>query len=67
VASLKAGTLRVLVAQDPAAIGREAVDQLAAAFEGKSVQKSIGTNMVAITKANMDDPSVSKYFYKSGC
>ncbi|NUR01741.1 MAG: substrate-binding domain-containing protein [Streptomyces sp.] len=67
VASLKAGTLQVLVAQDPAAIGREAVDQLAAAFDGKSAQKSIGTNMVAITKANMNDPSVSKYFYKSGC
>jgi len=67
VASLKAGTLQVLVAQDPASIGREAVDQLAAAFEGKSAQKSIGTNMVAITNANMNDPSVSKYFYKSGC
>jgi len=67
VASLKAGTLQVLVAQDPASIGREAVDQLAAAFEGKSARKSIGTNMVAITKANMNDPTVSKYFYKAGC
>jgi ribose transport system substrate-binding protein len=67
VASLKAGTLQVLVAQDPGAIGKEAVDQLAAAFEGKSVQKSIGTNMVAITKANMNQPEISKYFYKAGC
>ncbi len=67
IASLKAGTLQVLVAQDPAAIGKEAVDQLADAFEGNSVQKSIGTNMVAITKANMNQPEVSKYFYKSGC
>ncbi|WP_327432729.1 ABC transporter substrate-binding protein [Streptomyces sp. NBC_01236] len=67
IAALKAGTLQVLVAQDPAAIGKEAVDQLAAAFEGKTVSKSVGTNMVAITKANMNEPAVSKYFYKSGC
>ncbi|MFJ9711098.1 ABC transporter substrate-binding protein [Streptomyces sp. NPDC101234] len=67
VAALKANTLQVLVAQDPAAIGRQAVDQLANAFEGKSVSKSIGTDMVAITKDNMGDPSVSKYFYKSQC
>lgn len=67
VAALKAGTVQVLVAQDPAAIGTEAVDQLAAAFGGKPVDKSIGTDMVAITKANMNDPTVSKYFYKSGC
>ncbi|MGW2963145.1 ABC transporter substrate-binding protein [Streptomyces sp. NPDC001220] len=67
VAALKAGTLQVLVAQDPAAIGRQAVDQLADSFEGKSVSKTIGTNMVAITKDNMNDPSVSKYFYKSQC
>ncbi|MGW5653433.1 ABC transporter substrate-binding protein [Streptomyces humi] len=67
VAALKAGTLQVLVAQDPAGIGRQAVDQLADAFEGKSVSKSIGTDMVAITKDNMNDASVSKYFYKSQC
>ncbi|MER6121270.1 ABC transporter substrate-binding protein [Streptomyces sp. NPDC001795] len=67
IAALKAGTLQVLVAQDPAAIGRQAVDQLAAAFDGKTVEKSIGTDMVAITKDNMNDSAVSKYFYKSGC
>ncbi|MGW7410660.1 ABC transporter substrate-binding protein [Streptomyces sp. NPDC054833] len=67
VEALKAGTVQVLVAQDPAAIGRQAVDQLAAAFEGKKVEKSVGTSMVAITKANMNDPAVSKYFYKSSC
>lgn len=67
VAALKDGTLQVLVAQDPASIGKEAVDQLAAVFDGKPVDKSIGTNMVAITPANMNDAAVSKYFYKSGC
>lgn len=67
VAALKAGTLQVLVAQDPAAIGKDAVDQLAASFDGKSVTKSAGTSMVAITKANMNDAAVSKYFYTSHC
>ncbi|MCW7944443.1 sugar ABC transporter substrate-binding protein [Streptomyces hygroscopicus] len=67
VAALKDGTLQVLVAQDPASIGKGAVDQLAAVFDGKPVDKSIGTNMVAITPANMNDAGVSKYFYKSGC
>jgi len=67
VAALKAGTLQVLVAQDPASIGTQAIDQLVDAFNGKKATAQIGTNMVAITKSNMDDPSVSKYFYKSAC
>jgi ribose transport system substrate-binding protein len=67
VAALKAGTLQVLVAQDPAAIGTQGVDQLVDALDKKPVTKQIGTNMVAITQANMNDPSVSKYFYKSSC
>ncbi|MCX5208409.1 ABC transporter substrate-binding protein [Kitasatospora sp. NBC_00240] len=67
IAALKAGTLQVLVAQDPASIGTQAIDQLAAAFDGKPVQKQIGTTMVAITKDNMDDPQVIKYAYKSDC
>lgn len=67
ITALKNGTLQVLVAQDPAAIGTEAVDQLAAAFAGKSVQASIGTTMVAITKDNLNDPQVAKYVYKASC
>ncbi|PYC79458.1 sugar ABC transporter substrate-binding protein [Streptomyces tateyamensis] len=67
ITALKAGTLQVLVAQDPAAIGTQAVDQLAAAFAGQPVQAQIGTTMVAITKDNIDDPKVSKYAYKAGC
>jgi ABC-type sugar transport system substrate-binding protein len=67
VTALKNGTLDVLVAQDPAQIGAEGVDQALAAIEGKPVQSSIGTTMVAITRATMNDPSMSKYFYKSAC
>ena len=67
VTALKANTIQVLVAQDPAAIGTEAVDQLVDAFQGKPVTASIGTTMVAITAQNMDDPSVAKYLYKGAC
>ncbi|MFC1440678.1 ABC transporter substrate-binding protein [Streptacidiphilus sp. N1-10] len=67
VTALKANTIQVLVAQDPAAIGTQAVDQLVAAFDGKPVTASIGTTMVAITQQNMNDPAVSKYFYKAAC
>ncbi|WP_042364127.1 ABC transporter substrate-binding protein [Streptacidiphilus neutrinimicus] len=67
ITALKNGTLQVLVAQDPAAIGTEAVDQLAASFAGKPVQASLGTTMVAITKDNLNDPQVAKYVYKAAC
>jgi ABC-type sugar transport system substrate-binding protein len=67
ITALQAGTVQVLVAQDPAAIGTQGVDQLAAAFAGKPVTGQIGTTMVAITQQNMNDPAVSKYFYKGAC
>ncbi|NUR27096.1 MAG: substrate-binding domain-containing protein [Catenulispora sp.] len=67
VQALTNGTLQVLVAQDPAAIGAQGVDQAVAAIGGKAVTAQIGTTMVAITKDNMGDPGVSKYFYKGSC
>ncbi|WP_329493370.1 ABC transporter substrate-binding protein [Kitasatospora herbaricolor] len=67
VTALKSGTLDILVAQDPAGIGAQGVDQAIAAIEKKQVSAQIGTTMVAITKANMDDPAVSKYIYKDAC
>ena len=67
VAALKSGTLDILVAQDPAGIGTQGVDQALAAIEKKQVTAQVGTTMVAITKANMDDPAVSKYIYKAAC
>jgi ribose transport system substrate-binding protein len=67
VAALNKGTLQVLVAQDPAAIGREAVDQLVDAWAGKPVEQQLGTSMVAITKSNINDPMVAKYLYKASC
>lgn len=67
ITALQNGTLDVLVAQDPGGIGTQGVDQALAAIEGRKVTAQIGTPMVAITKANMTDPAIAKYFYKSAC
>lgn len=67
ITSLTNGTLDVLVAQDPGAIGRQGVDQALAAIDRKKVTAHIGTDMVAITKANMDQPDIKKYYYQAAC
>ncbi|GAA4885380.1 hypothetical protein [Kitasatospora terrestris] len=53
--------------QDPAGIGVQGVDQALAAIGRKPVTARIGTTMVAITKANIDDPAVAKYVYRAAC
>jgi ribose transport system substrate-binding protein len=65
VADLKSGVLQVLVAQDPATIGSDGVQQAYNALTGKPVTAHIGTDLVAITQQNMDQES--RYFYKSTC
>jgi ribose transport system substrate-binding protein len=67
VQDLQNGTVQVLIAQDPASIGAQGVQQAVAAIQGKTVQANIGTTLVAITTQNMSDPGVSKYFYKGSC
>ncbi|WP_031512311.1 ABC transporter substrate-binding protein [Streptomyces sp. NRRL F-5123] len=67
ITSLTSGTLDVLVAQDPGAIGRQGVDQALAAIDKKQVTAHIGTDMVAITKANMNQPGIRKYYYQAAC
>ena len=66
VQDLKDGSFQALIAQDPATIGKDGVDQaLAALGQGGTVTRNIATDLVSITKDNMDQNS--KYFYKSGC
>jgi ribose transport system substrate-binding protein len=65
VSDLKAGILQVLVAQDPATIGADGIQQAYNALTGKPVTPRIATDLVAITQQNMT--SESRYFYKSSC
>jgi len=64
---LKNNTIQLAVAQDPYLEGQDAVQQALNAANGKTVTKTIGTPLVAITKANVNSPSVQKYIYKSSC
>jgi ribose transport system substrate-binding protein len=67
VDDLKSGVVQALIAQKPAEIGADGVDQAMNALDGKSVTKKIGTGFVVVTKTNMNDPNVSKFLYKSSC
>ena len=64
---LKNNTIQLAVAQDPYLEGQDAVQQALNAANGKAVTKNIGTPLVAITRANVNSPSVQKYIYKSSC
>lgn len=65
VDGLRKGEYQGLIAQDPAAIGTQGVDQAVAALEGKPVTRTITAGLHPITKADMD--ANSQYFYKQQC
>ena len=65
VQDLNNDVVQALIAQQPAKIGADGIDQAVNALSGKPVQGQIGTDLVAITKENMS--SQSQYFYKSSC
>jgi ribose transport system substrate-binding protein len=61
VTDLKAGQFQALIAQEPATIGKDGVDQAVNAINGQPVTKTIPTDLVSITQANMD--SNQQFFY----
>jgi ribose transport system substrate-binding protein len=65
VEDLKAGTVQALIAQRPAEIGKDGVEQALNALQGKPVQKQIGTDFAVITKDNLS--SNQDALYKSTC
>jgi ribose transport system substrate-binding protein len=67
IKQLEAGDVQALVAQKPYDIGQQGVEQALNALGGKSVTKEIQTESLIVTKANMAQPDVSKYIYKSNC
>jgi ribose transport system substrate-binding protein len=65
VADLKAGTVQALIAQKPAEIGADGVQQAYNALAGKPITKKIGTGFVSLTKDNLaENPDVP---YKASC
>jgi ribose transport system substrate-binding protein len=65
VQDLKAGLAQALIAQQPAEIGKQGVDQALAALQGKPTTKKIGTGFTVITKDNLDQNQSA--LYKSTC
>ncbi|WP_410674587.1 ABC transporter substrate-binding protein [Amycolatopsis sp. cmx-4-68] len=65
VEGLKNGQYQALIAQDPASIGTQGVQQAVAAIEGKPVTRNLTAQLHSITKADMD--ANSQYFYKQSC
>jgi ribose transport system substrate-binding protein len=65
VQDLKAGTVQALIAQRPAEIGKDGVEQALNALEGKPVQKQIGTDFAVITQDNLAQNQDA--LYKSTC
>jgi ribose transport system substrate-binding protein len=65
VEDLKAGTVQALIAQRPAEIGKDGVEQALAALQGKPTTKEIGTDFAVITKDNLD--ANQDALYKSTC
>ena len=64
---MKAGTIQLAIAQEPALEGKDAVDQAVNALEGKSVTANIATPLIAVTAQNMNSASVKPYIYVGSC
>jgi ribose transport system substrate-binding protein len=67
VKQLQDGVVQALIAQDPATIGADGVEQAVAAVKGQPVQSAIGTGSKIVTKDNLNDPDVQKVLYKPNC
>jgi ribose transport system substrate-binding protein len=65
VEDLKSGLVQALIAQRPAEIGKDGVEQALNALQGKPTTKQIGTAFSVITKDNLD--SSQDALYKSSC
>ncbi|MFD2419463.1 ABC transporter substrate-binding protein [Amycolatopsis pigmentata] len=65
VNGLRSGEYQALIAQDPAAIGQQGVDQAVNALEHKPVTAKLTAGLHSITRADMD--ANAQYFYKQSC
>ena len=64
IASLKDGTVNMVLAQKPFDMGYMAVEAAMADLNGvTSFPKHVTTGFAVITPENMNDPEISKYFY----
>ncbi len=67
IRQLKQGLVQSLIAQRPYQIGVDGVDAIANALTGRSVEHSVTTGTVTITKDNVQEPEIQKALYKLKC
>ena len=65
VQDLKQGVVQALIAQQPAEIGKQGVEQAIAALEGQPTKPKIATGFSVITKRNLSEQQDA--VYKSSC
>jgi ribose transport system substrate-binding protein len=67
VEQLEEGLVQALIAQKPADIGRQGVEQAVNAIEGRPVKEKITTGYVTVRKNQLDDPKIQDALYKPSC
>jgi ribose transport system substrate-binding protein len=67
VKQLEEGLVQALIAQKPADIGRQGIEQAVNALEDKPVKEKITTGYVTVEKDTLDDPKVKEALYKPRC
>jgi ribose transport system substrate-binding protein len=67
VEQLEEGLVQALIAQKPADIGQQGVEQAVNAIEGRPVKEEITTGYVTVRKNQLDEPKVRDALYKSDC
>ena len=64
---IEQGIIQGVVVQEPMTMGATALQQLVDGLNGKPTTPVIHTPFVFLTKANMKDPSISQFIYKTSC
>lgn len=67
VEALREGTVQALVAQEPANIGRQGVEQAIAQLNGEETEPEIQTGFTVITQENIDSPEGQEAAYRAEC
>ena len=67
ITALQQGTVQALIAQQPYAIGTNAVQQAVASLSGKPTTAKIGTKFTIITKDNLSSAASQAAIYKTSC
>ena len=66
VKQLKDGVVQALIAQEPASIGTQGVEEAIKAIKGDTTQKQIQTGFKQVTADNISGEG-AQYVYKSSC